>query len=44
MIDAVVSSEQFVRAQAAVFARHASSETTVLEWLNTRLRAAARRP
>lgn len=35
MIDAVVSSEQFMRAQTAVFARHASSEMTALEWLKT---------
>lgn len=35
MIDAVVSPEQIARAEAAVFARHASSGTTVLEWLKT---------
>nr|WP_311530198.1 Tn3 family transposase [uncultured Ralstonia sp.] len=35
MIEAVVSPEQIVRAETAAFARHASSGTTVLEWLKT---------
>ncbi|MCK4140392.1 Tn3 family transposase [Ralstonia pseudosolanacearum] len=35
MIDVVVSTEQILRAEAAVFAQHATSGTTVLEWLKT---------
>lgn len=35
MIDVVVSREQILRAEAAVFAQHATSGTTVLEWLKT---------
>ncbi|GCB06510.1 Tn3 family transposase [Ralstonia sp. SET104] len=35
MIDVVVSPEQIMRAEAAVFAQHATSGTTVLEWLKT---------